>query len=120
MTCAVRRDVTHPGSRRLRRGYGEITVPRDHVPPSLNVPVLNVPSLNVSASLTRFAWLSIGAAVTTMGMKAVAALLTGSVGLLSDAMESGVNLVAAVVALVVLRAVEKEPDDDYAYGRAKA
>ncbi len=70
--------------------------------------------------LTRFAWLSIGAALSTMMLKAVAAALTGSVGLLSDAAESVVNLVAGVVALVALRAVAKAPDDEFAYGREKA
>ena len=71
-------------------------------------------------SLTRFAWLSIGAALTTMSMKAAAAALTGSVGLLSDALESVVNLVAALVALFALRAVAKAPDDQFAHGREKA
>lgn len=71
-------------------------------------------------SLTRYAWLAIAAALTTMGMKALAAVLTGSVGLLSDALESGVNLVAAGVALAVLKAIGKAPDDEFTYGRAKA
>ena len=53
-------------------------------------------------ALTSFAWLSIAAAVTTIALKSSAYLLTGSVGLLSDAAESTVNLVAAVVALIAL------------------
>ena len=53
-------------------------------------------------SLTRYAWLSIGASVVTIGLKSGAYWLTGSVGLLSDALEAVVNLVAAVVALGVL------------------
>lgn len=53
-------------------------------------------------SLTRFAWLSILAALLTIGLKTGAWWLSGSVGLLSDAFESGVNLVAAVVALAAL------------------
>src|ERR1035437_10468873 len=61
-------------------------------------------------SLTRFAWLSIAAAVLTIGLKSGAYLLTGSVGLLSDAAESGVNLVAAVVALVALHVAARAPD----------
>jgi cation diffusion facilitator family transporter len=72
------------------------------------------------ASLTRFAWLSIGAAVATIGLKAGAYFVTGSVGLLSDALESLVNLVAAVVALVVLTIAARPPDDDHAYGHDKA
>jgi cation diffusion facilitator family transporter len=47
-------------------------------------------------------------------------LLTGSVGLLSDALESVVNLVAAVVALVALSVAAREPDEERAYGYQKA
>ena len=54
------------------------------------------------SSLVRFAWLSIAAAVATMALKAVAYVLTGSVGLMSDAIESLVNLVGAVMALSML------------------
>ncbi|HWK79176.1 MAG TPA: cation diffusion facilitator family transporter [Thermomicrobiales bacterium] len=71
-------------------------------------------------SLTRFAWLSIAAAVITISMKMAAWKLTGSVGLLSDALESIVNLVAAVAALVALHVAEQEPDEDHAYGHGKA
>lgn len=48
------------------------------------------------SSLTKFAWLSIAAAILTIGMKAVAYVLTGSVGLLSDAVESIVNLMGEI------------------------
>ena len=72
------------------------------------------------SSLTRFAWLSIAAAVVTIGLKAGAYLVTGSIGLLSDALESVVNLVAAIVALVVLTVVARPPDEDHAYGHDKA
>jgi cation diffusion facilitator family transporter len=71
-------------------------------------------------SLTRYAWLSIAAALVTIGLKAGAYMLTGSVGLLSDALESLVNLVAAVVALVMLTIAARPPDDDHAYGHDKA
>lgn len=71
-------------------------------------------------SLTRFAWLSIVAAVVTIGLKAGAYLLTGSVGLLSDALESVVNLVAAIAALVALTVAQREPDEEHAYGHEKA
>jgi divalent metal cation (Fe/Co/Zn/Cd) transporter len=50
------------------------------------------------SSLTRYAWLSIVAAIITIGLKSFAYLLTGSVGLLSDAVESLANLVAATIA----------------------
>lgn len=76
--------------------------------------------MTANHSLTRFAWLSIAAALVTIGLKAGAYLLTGSVGLLSDALESVVNLVAAVVALVVLAVAARPPDDDHAYGHGKA
>jgi cation diffusion facilitator family transporter len=71
-------------------------------------------------SLTRFAWLSIAAAVLTIGLKSGAYLLTGSVGLLSDAAESGVNLVAAVVALVALHVAARPPDENHNFGHGKA
>jgi cation diffusion facilitator family transporter len=72
------------------------------------------------AHLTRFAWLSIAAAILTICLKAVAYLVTGSVGLLSDALESIVNLVAAIAALVALTLVAKGPDEEHAYGHDKA
>ena len=75
---------------------------------------------NFRQSLTRYAWLSIGAAVVTIGLKSGAYLLTGSIGLLSDALESVVNLVAAIVALGVLTIVARPPDDEHAYGHDKA
>ncbi|MSP14122.1 MAG: cation transporter [Chloroflexi bacterium] len=72
------------------------------------------------SSLTRFAWLSIAAALATIGLKATAYLLTGSVGLLSDAIESLVNLVGASVALTVLTVAAKPPDEEHLYGHSKA
>ncbi|RPI28923.1 MAG: cation transporter [Acidobacteria bacterium] len=70
--------------------------------------------------LTRYAWLSIGAALATIGLKTSAYLLTGSVGLLSDAIESLVNLTAAIFALYVIRVGERPPDEQHAYGHEKA
>lgn len=70
--------------------------------------------------MQRYALLSIVAALVTITLKIGAAVITGSIGLLSDGLEGGVNLVAAVVALFALREAEREPDDDFAYGRAKA
>jgi cation diffusion facilitator family transporter len=78
------------------------------------------PSLAERPSLTRFAWLSIAAAVVTIALKAGAYVLTGSVGLLSDALESLVNLVAAVAALIALTIAEREPDEEHGYGHTKA
>ena len=71
-------------------------------------------------ALYRLLKLSIAAAVATIALKTLAWLLTGSVGLLSDAAESVVNLVAAVVALAVLRWASMPADDQHAYGHAKA
>jgi len=76
--------------------------------------------MNERRNLVRFAWLSIGTAVLTMGLKAGAFLLTGSVGLLSDALESGVNLVAAIAALISLMVAAQPPDEQHAYGHTKA
>lgn len=72
------------------------------------------------ASLTSFAWLSIGAALVTIGLKTGAYLITGSVGLLSDAVESLVNLVGGVMALAMLKIAERPADEDHAYGHSKA
>ena len=69
---------------------------------------------------SRYALLSIGTAVATIGLKTVAWALTGSVGLLSDAVESVVNLLAAVVAFWALRYAASPPDAEHAYGHAKA
>jgi len=71
-------------------------------------------------SLARFAWLSIVAALLTISLKGGAYALTGSVGLLSDALESVVNLVAAVVALIALTVAHQGPDEEHAYGHEKA
>jgi len=70
--------------------------------------------------LSRFAWLSIAAGVVTLAMKTTAALMTGSVGLLSDAAETVVNLVAAVVALFALHVAIQPPDENHPYGHSKA
>jgi len=72
------------------------------------------------ASLTRFAWLSIAAALVTLCLKTVAYLLTGSVGLLSDAVESVVNLVGGLMALAMLTVAARPADEDHAYGHGKA
>ena len=70
--------------------------------------------------LTCYAWLSIGAALVTMALKALAWWVTGSVGLLSDALESGVNLAGSVMALTMLTIAARPPDAGHAYGHGKA
>lgn len=69
--------------------------------------------------LMRFAWLSIGTAVLTIILKYSAYLFTDSVGLLSDALESGVNLVTAIVALCALYVAAQPPDEEHAFGHSK-
>ena len=71
-------------------------------------------------NLERFAWLSIAAAVATIGLKTLAWWLTGSVGLLSDALESIVNLAAALLALTMLRLAASPPREEHPYGFSKA
>lgn len=70
--------------------------------------------------LERFAWLAVATALATIALKTLAWWLTGSVGLLSDALESGVNLAAALLALSMLRLAAAPPDADYPYGLSKA
>ena len=70
--------------------------------------------------LVRLVWLSIGAAILTIALKTGAWAITGSVGLLSDAAESFVNLAAASVALVVVHWADRPPDEEHAYGHEKA
>lgn len=72
------------------------------------------------SALTKYAWLSIAAAVVTIALKASAYFLTGSVGLLSDAIESLINLVAAVLALAMLTIAARPPDESHVYGHGKA
>src|ERR687893_281163 len=71
-------------------------------------------------SARRYVWLSIAAAVVTIGLKLGAFYLTGSVGLFSDAAESVVNLVAAVAALSALTFAVRPPDEEHAFGHNKA
>jgi cation diffusion facilitator family transporter len=71
-------------------------------------------------SLKKFIYLSIAAAVATILLKFSAWYLTDSVGLFSDALESCVNLVAAVIALVMLTIAERPADEGHAFGHNKA
>ena len=70
--------------------------------------------------LRKYAWLAIGTAVLTVLLKASAWAITGSVGLLSDAAESMVNLAAAIVALVMLTIAARPADDSHHFGHTKA
>jgi cation diffusion facilitator family transporter len=64
--------------------------------------------------------LSIAAAIATMGLKLAAYKVTGSVGLLSDALESTVNLLAAMVAFGSLSVAAQPPDSEHPFGHGKA
>ncbi|KXO87897.1 transporter [Tsukamurella pulmonis] len=70
--------------------------------------------------LSKYALVAIGAGVLTIGLKVAAWLLTGSVGLLSDAAESSVNLVAAIGAYVALKVAARPADSDHNFGHTKA
>lgn len=70
--------------------------------------------------LEKFAWLSIAAALATIALKTGAWWITDSVGLLADAAESIVNLIAAVAALIALRVAGRDADDDHHFGHSKA
>src|SRR5438445_13556828 len=81
---------------------------------------LTMGSVPEMMKLTRYAWLSFAASVCTVAFKAVAWALTDSVGLLSDALESLVNVGAAVMLLSMLRIAPRPADKGHAYGQTKA
>ncbi|TXI72758.1 MAG: cation transporter [Limnohabitans sp.] len=68
----------------------------------------------------RLLWASVAVAVITIALKTLAWWLTGSVGLLSDAMESLVNLASAMFGLLMVTVAEAPPDEDHPYGHHKA
>ncbi len=84
------------------------------------MPQPSVNTVNGRSSLTRYAWLSIAAALSTILLKAAAFWVTGSVGLLSDAAESLVNLLGAVIACVMLTIAARPADEEHLYGHSKA
>lgn len=71
-------------------------------------------------NLSRYAWVSVAAALATIALKTLAWKLTGSIGLLSDALESVVNLATALMAMLMLNIAERPADDDHPYGHDKA
>ncbi len=83
-------------------------------------PQVGVEERSSGPDMTRYAWLAIAAAVATISLKWGAYLLTDSVGLLSDAAESVVNLAAAIVALIALKVSVRPPDEGHHYGHGKA
>jgi cation diffusion facilitator family transporter len=80
------------------------------------VPIMDTAQTHVH----KFAWISVVAAIITIGLKFSAWWVTDSVGLLSDALESFVNLVGAIAAMLALWYAARDPDEEHAYGHAKA
>jgi len=76
-------------------------------------------SNSLSNNLTRYAWMSIAAAILTISLKLSAYFLTNSVCLLSDALESLVNLITAIVALVALQIASRPADEEFSFGYSK-
>lgn len=81
---------------------------------------MQLATISSGTNLTKYAWLSIATAIVTITLKMAAWLLTDSVGLFSDAMESFVNLFAAIVVLWALIIASRDPDEEHAYGHTKA
>jgi cation diffusion facilitator family transporter len=79
-----------------------------------------LPATGSERSARPYAVLAIAAAALTIGLKFIAYLLTGSVGMLSDAAESVVNLLAAIVAFWILTVAARPPDEEHTYGHSKA
>lgn len=90
------------------------------VPTTGREPDRTEPTVRPPENLTRYAWLAIATACATIALKFGAYEITGSVGLLSDAAESVVNLVAAFVALIALHVAARPADDDHHFGHSKA
>lgn len=76
--------------------------------------------MTLNRGLARYAWLSIATAILIIILKIVAYLVTGSIGFLSDALESGANIAAAVITLIALLIAAKPPDQEHTYGHSKA
>jgi cation diffusion facilitator family transporter len=71
-------------------------------------------------ALPRYAWLAAFAAVATLGLKTSAWAITGSVGMLSDALETLVNLAGAVLAILMLHVAARPEDEEHPHGHGKA
>jgi cation diffusion facilitator family transporter len=76
--------------------------------------------MDFASNPRRLAWVAIAAAVLTISLKGAGAAITGSVSLLSDALESTINLTTAIMTLIVLFIAARPADDDHAYGHGKA
>jgi cation diffusion facilitator family transporter len=85
----------------------------------LGAPLATRTAGSTDTSLLKWGWLSIGAAIITIGLKFGAYFVTDSIGLLSDAVESVVNLVAAGTALFALWYSTRPVDRSHNYGHQK-
>ncbi len=104
--------------RQLRSGFRHFSRRRGSLGPGALLG--DNPAMHTNTSLTRYALLSIAAAIATILLKGAAWWWTGSVGLLSDALESFVNLAGALMALWMLTLAAQPPDEKHAYGHSKA
>lgn len=77
-------------------------------------------SKTIQKHLAKFAWVSIGTAVITILLKVIAYFLTNSVGLLSDALESVINLITAIITLIAIKIAANPPDNNHTFGHSKA
>lgn len=111
-----------PGSRggRASRRTGQVCDTNGGGSPASDRPSGAIRRPPPSTDLSRYAYLSIAAAVATITLKVIAWRLTGSVGPLSDAAESVVNLVAAVAMLILLRVADRPADSNHHFGHTKA
>lgn len=100
--------------------FGRELPEANHTPAQSRIAVMETASPAFRSRLGRLLWLSVGAAVVTIALKMLAWQLTGSVGLLSDALESVVNLVAALVAMAMLHWASTPPDEQHRFGHEKA
>ena len=80
---------------------------------------MNAPAANVSKVL-KTAWGTLAVAVSVLGLKFGAYAVTGSVALYSDALESTINVVGALAALIALRVSTRPADENHPYGHQKA
>ena len=71
-------------------------------------------------SLASIVWISIVASILTISIKSAAYCITGSVGFMSDAMESLINLAAGIVAFIMLTIASRPPDAEHPFGHDKA
>jgi cation diffusion facilitator family transporter len=91
---------------------------RDSVPPVFFAGVITGESRMVSAKV-KTAFLSVMSNTTLIGLKLVAGVLSGSVAIISEAIHSSMDLVAAIIAFFSVRVSDKPADRDHPYGHGK-